>query len=79
MGRRIQNYEEEFGGPSLPFALAPNFQKDTLNVLFPSREDNWAKEAPDTPMPFSLEELQAASERIRCGTAPGPDRIHPEL
>lgn len=66
-------------GSGVPYSLEKDFQLEILNTLFPTRNDSWLPVPIEQPTLFTTEELQIAGERLRVGTAPGPDKIPPEL
>lgn len=66
-------------GPSLPFSLTAEFKEEVLSTLFPSRSDMWERAQVESPVPFSLAELQEGELRLKTGTAPGPDKVPPEV
>lgn len=70
---------KSLGNPSPPFSLTNELRREILNVMFPTRNDRWISAPTDFPMPFSMEEIVEAGERLKPGTAPGPDAIPPEI
>ncbi|KAK9717211.1 hypothetical protein QE152_g24271 [Popillia japonica] len=47
--------------------------------LFMTDTDCWRKESTKSDMePFNIQELESAARNIKCGRAPGPDKVSPE-
>lgn len=51
-----------------------------VRKMFPNRPlTTWARNPPGTISPFTLEELEAAAKRVKCGKAAGPDGLSGEM
>lgn len=55
-------------------------KKEVINKLFPERRDRWAHIEDDERelAPFTLQELEVISKKIKTNKAPGPAKIPAE-
>lgn len=64
---------------SLPYQLSEERRIEIVEHLFPTKQDSWERgNIAVVSDEFTLEELAAATERLKGGRAPGPDGVPPE-
>ncbi|EFA13619.2 Putative 115 kDa protein in type-1 retrotransposable element R1DM-like Protein [Tribolium castaneum] len=62
-----------------PYELDIEKKKQVVTDLFPTEKEEWAIfQIDDKPTQFTLEELRTAAVGIKCGKAPGVDKIPPD-
>ena len=62
-----------------PYELSVDKKRKIINDLFPLVADGWRLDpVTNPPRPFTEEEIGKAARGIKCGKAPGPDKIPPK-